>query len=198
MLTRVATDSQHDLNWIRTQAKLGTYELGFLPTAAYERYVQSECLFLLEAEKELLAFCVITSAKGRLRIFQMWTRKDVRRQYFARTLLEEVLVLKRKQHERLCSCWCAEGLEALEFWSAMEFQPVARREGGTDRGRMQIMFERRLDRDQALLWKDVVEPRPLNELEIRPPSPLRGRRIIGSSARPIVSATSPSPASTNE
>lgn len=196
MIVKRCTSSQVEMDWIRSESKKGYYELGFLPWPAIERYAAWGDLYLLTDGEELFSFAIIRSAKGRLRIFQMWTREDVRRHQFARELFTTAIVMANKNSERLCSLWCREDLEANIFWQSLGFQAVGLREGGTVRKTMQVGYERRLDQSQQLLFGSSDEPLERSQLRIEPPSPLRARRITRNSGpRPANASSSSKPMS---
>lgn len=180
------------MDWIRSESKKGYYELGFLPWPAIERYAAWGDLYLLTDGSELFSFAIIRAAKGRMRIYQMWTREDVRRHQFARELFNTAIVMAKKNSERLCSLWCRDDLEANVFWRSLGFQAVGLREGGTIRKTMQVGYERRLDQSQQLLSGSSDEPLERSQLRIEPASPLRGRRITRNSGPRPASATSSS------
>src|SRR3954452_23913937 len=45
---------------------------------------------------------------------------------------------------RLYCCWCAQDIAANRFWEAMGFVPLALRAGSSDKGRVQIFWQRRV------------------------------------------------------
>lgn len=182
MITRRATGTQVELDWVRSESKKGTNQIGFLPNSAIARYAAWGDLYLLDdGGGELLSFTIIRSAKSRLRIFQLWTREDVRRHHFARELISTAIVMAKKNSERVCSLWCREDIDANLFWRSCGFQATQLREGSAFRGIMQVGYERRLDQDQPLLFGALYEPLARDQLSIARPSPLRGRRIIRNS-----------------
>lgn len=187
MITRRSTGTQAELDWVKSESKKGSNQIGFLPNAAIARYAAWGDLYLLDdGGGELLSFAIVRGAKNRLRIFQLWTREDVRRHHFARELIATALVMAKKNNERLCSLWCREDIEANFFWRSCGFEAVALREGSAFRGIMQVCYERRLDQDQPLLFGSNDEPLDRSQLCIAPPSPLRGRRIIRSNEQRLV------------
>jgi hypothetical protein len=181
MIVKRCTSSQVEMDWIRSESKKGYYELGFLPWPAIERYAAWGDLYLLTDGEELFSFVIIRSAKGRLRIFQMWTREDVRRHQFARELFVTAIVMAKKNSEQLCSLWCRENLEANIFWRSLGFEAVALREGGVIRKIMQVGYERRLDQSQKLFSGSSAAQLERSQLRIETASPLRGRRITRNS-----------------
>lgn len=190
MIVSKCTGSQVEMAWIKSESKKGTNEIGFLPWSAIERYAAWGDIYLLHDGGELLCFAIIRSAKGRLRIFQMWTRKDVRRRQFGAALITGALPMAKKNREQICSLWCRCDIEANEFWKNCSFFAVAQREGSAFRGIMQICYERRLDLDQQLISGFSDEQPELSTLRIVAPSPLRGRRIVRTSEPKLGDASS--------
>lgn len=181
MIVRKCSSSQVELDWIKSEAKKGYYELGFLPWPAILRYADAGSIYLLENGGELLSFVIIHSHARRLAVYQMWTREDVRRHSFAKSLLDIAIPQANKKWEKTISLWCRAELDANYFWRAMGFLPIAQRLGGTVRKATQICYQRRLDQDQLRFEGFADVPLELSQLRIVEPSRLRGRRITKNS-----------------
>lgn len=73
-------------------------------------------------------------------IFQAVVQMDARRHSLGRELVASVVRTAELVGNKIVQLWCAEGLEANEFWPAAGFTPVALRQGGKRRNRLHVLW----------------------------------------------------------
>lgn len=79
-------------------------------------------------------------------IFQAVIQMDARRHSLGRKLVAAVSSTAQLSGNDLVQLWCAEGLEANEFWPAAGFTAQALRPGGTKRNRIHVLWRKTLSR----------------------------------------------------
>lgn len=191
MLIEVQSEDRTKISWITKESLKGSYALGFIPHAAYDRYSRVRGLYTWEESGELLAFVVCRVRHLRLRIFQIWTRCDARRELFAAQMIGALLEIKK--HDAVwASCWCREDLDATAFWKAVGFRAISYRRGGNQRKIDQVFFQQTL---RVCSRKDLLalDPKPATTFfESRRASPMVARQVGGRAAKPNVAVKSQS------
>jgi len=133
------------MRFVRSEAKKGTHELGFVPWPRVERDAAKGRLLVLTANDDLVAWLLLGIGGGRFGtvcpIVQLWTRLDARRFWFAS---EAVLAAGRKAHKEgrteLQARCSLDLLPANLLWVSLGFVPVALRRGGRVRERKILLW----------------------------------------------------------
>jgi hypothetical protein len=115
-------------------AKKNSEALSFIPTPRIEEYHAAGQLLLATENGEPCGFLIYGAGWPMLKIYQACVQYDARRRNAG---LEMVGRLERiaQADQRDISLWCADDLEANDFWRAAGFKLVGQREGGRRRGR---------------------------------------------------------------
>ena len=125
--------------------------VGFIPRPKLEEYA-ARGQVLIETENETpCGYLVFGNGWPRLRIYQACIQYDARRREHGIALVERVI---READVRGCdsiSLWCADDLDANNFWKAAGFAFGGQREGGMKRGRKHNLWVMRLPTAQMEL-----------------------------------------------
>ena len=137
--TSVRSATVADLGYILDQQRKHRRELGFLPRQAVEEYEQRGHLWLAEENGEGCGFLAWGGFPGKrprrnpftLRIVQACIQYDAQRRRHGAELVRRLCGAARAGRYSEVSLWCADDLDATEFWHMMGFEEVAVRTGGS-------------------------------------------------------------------
>lgn len=129
---------------IRHAQRVDHGAIGFLTAAAIADKHKRGRILVARANEDQVAWATWGIAKNRasINIYQCWTREDARRLRNALALVETLNATARVQRLPALALWCAADLEAVTFWQALGFHPVAKRKGGARRHRLHVRLIR--------------------------------------------------------
>jgi GNAT superfamily N-acetyltransferase len=125
-----------ELDYIVNLAKKHTDEIGFIPRPTLERYWQCGQIEFEYENDELCGFLVFGNGRPTLRIYQAVIQYDARRREHGTNLVQRLILKADRRGYDALALWCANDLEANEFWKALGFVLVTQKRGGTRRDRM--------------------------------------------------------------
>jgi len=118
-------------------------QVGFLPRQALEEKVAKGQVSIAFENGEPAAYILGQGSYHRDPvfgiIFQAAVSYDARRRLLGTALVQHFMDCMQP-HVRLIGLWCAQDIEANEFWSACGFEPLAARRGSESRGRVHIFW----------------------------------------------------------
>jgi hypothetical protein len=122
--------------------------VGFLPTAALMEYVCKDCVSIGFLNGDPASYLLGTPAKksspGCAAIYQAAVQYDARHQLLGTTLVEH-FVDHLPGSAVAVELWCAQDLDANQFWEAADFQALAYRVGSHAKRRIHILWRRLLN-----------------------------------------------------
>ena len=133
-----------------------TRQVGFFPTKQFEGYVRMNAVLVAVSGGAIVGYCI---AKDRYSgrddlgvVFQLNVDPTVRRKRVGAALMKATL--ERAAYGcRLFCCWCAQDIEAGEFWKSVGFVPVAVRRGSERKRRTHVLWQRRVNAgDDTPYW----------------------------------------------
>lgn len=131
--------------WIKSEAKKGTNEIGFVPWPRVEHDAAKGRVLVGSENGDLVTWALLGASKPVRCITQLWTRVDARRFHFAKccvAVAEQRSIFEGVQSFRV---QCAADIEGFKLWAACGFILRAMKKGGRSRGRPIGVF-----------WKDFV------------------------------------------
>lgn len=140
----------HAVDFIIQAAKRATDAIGFIPYGKYIELHRRGRLWSLEGDGEVLAFLGHGPFRQIVRIYQIWTREDVRRIWFATAIIAAINEEAKKAASTTISLRCANDLAANLFWRAVGFHQTDQVTGGRRRGRLINIYERAVTTNFAL------------------------------------------------
>lgn len=155
------------LGFVKSEAKKGTDEIGFIPWAGVLRHHHEGKLWVAMREGEYVGFALGGGSKGIGRILQLWVRRDARMVEHGRALADAAEQDARSRGRLLMVARVAADLPAVLFWEAIGYRPKEIAPGGRRRGRIVIEFDRLLINDwrgqTPVIGEHLVVPgRPTN------------------------------------
>ena len=132
-------------------------ELGFIPTAAFEKYNDQGCLNLALLNGQPCGYLLHSQPRPTKDtvIFQACIQYDTRRRLYGALLVESLVRESREVGALGLSCKCAFDIEANSFWDSIGWYCTGQIRGGVKRARLLNMW--RLDIATPLL-KVVANP----------------------------------------
>lgn len=125
--------------------------IGFIPIPKLDYYA-SKGQILMESENEdPCGYLIYGNGWPRLRIYQACIQYDARRREHGLRLVARVIREGLKRQCEIISLWCADDLDANEFWKSAGFSFGGKREGGIHRGRKHNLWIFRLPSKQLEL-----------------------------------------------
>ena len=115
-------------------AKKNSEALSFIPTPRIEHYRQAGQLLLATENDEPCGFLIYGLGWPLLKVYQACIQYDARRRKAGMELLGRLRSIAEHNQNDI-SLWCADDLEANDFWQAAGFTLIAKREGGARRSR---------------------------------------------------------------
>jgi hypothetical protein len=140
---RAAVPGGGDLKFLDHLQKKYSNQLGFLPTQALEWNIENGKVSIALENDEPAAYLL---GKGNyLRdphfgiIYQAAVSYDARRRLMGTALVQHFMDAM-EPNIRLIGLWCAQDIEANEFWNACGFEAIAARHGSRRKGRVHIFW----------------------------------------------------------
>lgn len=132
-----------DVKFLDHLQKKFSEQVGFLPMVALEAHIAKGRVSIALENDEPAAYLL---GKGNYQrdphfgiIYQAAVSYDARRRLIGTALVQH-LMDHMEPGVRLIGLWCAQDIEANEFWSACGFEAVAARHGSKRRGRVHIFW----------------------------------------------------------
>jgi len=148
---------QADMSFVSSLQKKFSNQLGFLPTMALENYIGMGAV-RLAYENDCPAGYILT--RGYLRfdpricpVTQAAICYDAQRQAAGRELVTRIELEAIGRNQDCLQCWCAEDIEAVNFWAGFGFQRIMDRDPKNARGRRMILFRKRISDRPFDMWK---------------------------------------------
>lgn len=133
----------------RHMQRSNTDSIGFLTNEALTVYADRGNILPAIENNQLVSFCLFFDGPAGkrprndpfdLRIFQMCTDFDARRLQHATRLLNQVIDFGQANGYDRIRLWCAQDLDANDFWSTCGFNKVGERLGGNRRSRVHNLW----------------------------------------------------------
>lgn len=149
---RSAVPGGEDLKFLDHLQKKYSHQLGFLPRQALEWNIANGRVSLALENGEPAAYllgkgCYLRDPHFGI-IYQAAVSYDSRRRLVGTALVQHFM--DHMQPEvRLIGLWCAQDIEANEFWNACGFEAIAARHGSRRKGRVHIFWVGRTQRGRG-------------------------------------------------
>lgn len=124
-----------DMRYILDLARKNYYSLGFIPKPRMEEYAQRGQILLESENDETCGYLVFGNGKRVMTVYQAVIDFTARRREHGLKLVERLVKRAVARNLEGILLWCADDLEANEFWRAAGFHWVDQRELDTRRGR---------------------------------------------------------------
>jgi GNAT superfamily N-acetyltransferase len=125
----------NQLQYIQDLSRKHYEEIGFLPRPRLEQYVESGQVFMEHENGDPCGFLVWGSGFPVLRIYQACIQYDAQRRQHGYALVRRLIEKADAGGYECISLWCADDLDANDFWKSCGFQWSGIRDGGVRRGR---------------------------------------------------------------
>lgn len=139
MIPRIRQATAKDLAFIEHLQRTFSNQLGFLPRAALEEYITRQSVTLAEQNDQPSGYILGLEAMRydrRIRpITQAAICMDAQRRRQGLALVSHIAAIALLDGQQIVQCWCANDIEAMEFWPAAGFKAVAIRSPHNARGR---------------------------------------------------------------
>lgn len=147
MAQRIAVE--RDWSYILSLSKKHAEELGFIPAAAMQHYLQRGRVSLATENGDPAGYFLTGGLSTRqLRIFQACVQIDARGLKHGLALLSDLITRAAESGTQFLSLHCRDGLESNGFWSACGFKNAGLILGG--KARQKIVMQWELDIRDAL------------------------------------------------
>jgi len=110
--------------------------VGFLPTPRLSAYHDAGQLWLQCENDDPCGYLIYGNGWPVLKVYQCCIQVDARRREHAAALVRRLIGLGEARNCSSISLWCADDLDANDFWRAMGFALVGQRDNGNRRGRL--------------------------------------------------------------
>ena len=149
-----------DLPFLDRLQKQYNKELGYFPRGQYAGYLEQDAILIAhEAGRPGAGVGFILYKDRYLKrdelgvVYQLCVDGGRQRGFVGAALLKAAFERSAYGCKLFC-CWCAQDLPANRFWEAMGFVPLAFRAGSGRKGRVHILWQRRIDAGDARtpLW----------------------------------------------
>jgi len=117
-------------------ARKNSEAVSFIPTPRLYQYAETGQLLIETENDDPCGFLVFGYTFPVLKIYQACIQYDARRIQHGINLLRRLIAYAGRYGFTAISLYCADDLEANQFWQAAGFQFVGQRQGGQRRGRM--------------------------------------------------------------
>jgi ribosomal protein S18 acetylase RimI-like enzyme len=125
-------------------ARKNSEALSFIPTPRIEQYARDGQLWIATENDEPCGFLIFGNGWPQTRIYQACIQYDARRREHGMALVSTLADKARAMGCTDIRLWCADDLDANEFWRAAGFEYCAARRGGRRRGRQHNLWALRL------------------------------------------------------
>lgn len=130
--------------YARSLADAHRTALGFLPAVAYQLAADAGRLYTARENDDPAGFLLVGPFNRHAHVWQTCVQIDARRLAHATRLVNRLLHDAQDAGAHDLTLWCAEDLEANDFWLAAGFEPIGRRIRSKRRKRVQIGYRRTL------------------------------------------------------
>lgn len=117
-------------------ARKNSEAISFIPKPRLEEYADSGQLLIETENDDPCGFLIFGNTFPILKIYQACIQYDARRIYHGFNLLRRLIIYAEHYGFTAISLYCADDLEANQFWQSAGFQFAGQRLGGHRRGRM--------------------------------------------------------------
>lgn len=139
------------LGYVESLMEQNYEAVGFLPRPKLEEYAARGQILGATENGEPCGYLVYGNGWPRLRIYQACIQYDARRREHGLNLVAQLIGVATAKDCELISLWCADDLEANNFWKIAGFMFGVQREGGRKRGRKHNLWTMRLPTRQMQL-----------------------------------------------
>jgi hypothetical protein len=122
------------IKYINDLAKKNSEALSFIPLPRIEDYLRRGQI-LIQTENDDPCGFLIFGKERTIKVYQACIQYDARRKENGRILVDKLIALAKTKEASGISLWCAQDLDANEFWSECGFTKIKERDGGLRRGR---------------------------------------------------------------
>lgn len=155
------TPTPGHLAYVIALARRYTPALGFLPRPRLEQYARQGRLWLATEAGDPCGYLVLGNGWPVLNLYQVCIQEDAQRRTHGSALLARALRYAQAQGYAALGCWCAEDLEANQFWHANGFQRAGMRRRPNRRQRAHVRWVRAVPVPlQTRLWEAAGPERP--------------------------------------
>jgi hypothetical protein len=133
-----------DLPWIYHLQRKFAHALGWIPKAGMQQPIDNGRILLAHENDAPAGFIYHKQLHGEPHIrsiVQAAVAMDAQRRHHGLAVLDKI---RLNSSEDVIQCWCAEELEANQFWHAAGFVPIAIRDPENVRGRRLILWRQPL------------------------------------------------------
>jgi len=118
-------------------AKKNSEALSFIPRPRILEYAQKNQIIIEQENDELCGFLIHGTGKrdNTVKIYQACIQYDARRREHGLLLVQKLIDKATAMGAEYISLWCADDLEANDFWASAGFNFGGTREGGKSRKR---------------------------------------------------------------
>lgn len=118
--------------------------VGFIPRPRMEQYALRGQLLVETENGDPCGYLVFgAEAWPYMRVYQAVIQYDARRREHGLALVARLVAIGRERGAAAISLWCADGLEANDFWKSVGFRFAGKRDGSkTFRGRVGVRGRR--------------------------------------------------------
>lgn len=180
--SHIRTATATDLNYVVHLQKKYTDQLGFLPTAALDAWINRNCVKIIEENGHpagyILARHRLNSARWCRPLTQVAVAMDAQRRHNGLELLRSVATDAYGQLFEALQCWVAADIEAVQFFTAAGFVQIGERRPQNARQRPLLLFRYSLQPNQ-----------PADFYKLPAIAGARPRRLIGTPAEPLFAGT---------
>ena len=117
-------------------ARKNSEALSFIPRPKLEWYAERGRLMLAMENDDPCGFLIHGDNGSAMKIYQACVQYDARRREHGLELVSRLVKKATARQATSISLWCADDLEANDFWRQAGFQFAGQREGGERRGRI--------------------------------------------------------------
>ncbi len=131
-VVKIESASVADVPGIDALRRAEQEAVGFLPLSRYEEEAMRDrgTLLTVRDNDDLTGFLFWTAGRPIATIQQVVVRQDARRRERATALVEEAVRRMELAGRHGVTCRCRLDLDAVDFWMALRFQPIALEESG--------------------------------------------------------------------
>lgn len=133
-------------------AKKNVEALSFLPKPRLLEYAVRGQLMVETENGEPCGFLVYGNGWPYMKVYQVAVEYDARRREHGLALVGRLIERARAKGCHAVSLWCADDLDANNFWQAAGFSFAGKRQGGLARGRQHNRWVLVVDSAPVSLW----------------------------------------------
>jgi N-acetylglutamate synthase-like GNAT family acetyltransferase len=127
--------NQSEIKYIVSLSQRHYEQIGFIPEPKIRAYNEKGQVYLARENGDFCGFLLFGKNWPNIKIYQAVIQYDARRRYHGYNLVGKLIKYADKHGFATISLWCANDLDANEFWQECGFQFIQTRDGGNKRGR---------------------------------------------------------------